>query len=156
MNRLLWRRVVAAVIITVCIGCDHAINARFVGTVPVEISDIAPEDLKKDQFDIDRSVIDGTSLMLALSSSGGCTEHAYSLTMTPAAFIESYPVQANIYLRHDAKGDACRAIITDTVVFDLTPIVELYRQMYGPNGQINLNLFDFAQSQSTRVILQVR
>lgn len=73
--------------------------------------------------------------------------------MTPATFMESYPVQANLYLRHDAHDDPCRAIVRDSVVFDLTPIVELYRQMYGPSGQINLNLYNFEQTGSTRLEL---
>jgi hypothetical protein len=76
--------------------------------------------------------------------------------MTPAAFMESYPVQANLYLRHDAHDDPCDAIVTDSAEFDLGPIIGLYKQMYGASGQINLNLFNFEQTESTRLILQVR
>ena len=73
--------------------------------------------------------------------------------MTPAAFMESFPVQANLHLWHDAHDDPCRAIVRDSVVFDLTSIVELYRRMYGPSGQINLNLHDFGQTESMRLEL---
>lgn len=137
-------------------SCDHAINARLIGTDPVEISDAAPSDLKKDNFSITRATIDNASLYVVVSSGGGCREHGYALVMTPSAFMESFPVQANIYLRHDAMDDPCDAIVTDSVVFDLRPIVTLYQQMYGPNGQVNLNLFDFEQTESTRLELQVR
>lgn len=137
-------------------SCDHAINARLIGTNRIEISDIAPGDLKKDSFSITHATIDNTSLYIVASSGGGCREHSYTLTMTPSAFMESFPVQANIYLRHDAKDDPCDAIVTDSVVFDLRPIVTLYQQMYGPNGQVNLNLFNFEQTESTRLELQVR
>lgn len=137
-------------------GCDHAINARLIGTDPVEISDVAPTDLKNDSFSITRATIENASLYIVVASGGGCREHEYALMMTPATFMESFPVQANIYLRHDAKDDPCDAIVTDSVVFDLRPIVTLYQQMYGPSGQVNLNLFNFEQTESTRLELQVR
>lgn len=147
-----WVTLTIAVTLT---SCDHAINARLIGTNPVEISDIAPGDLKKDSFSITHSTIENTSLYIVTSSGGGCREHSYTLTMTPSAFMESFPVQTNIYLRHDAKDDPCDAIVTDSVVFDLRPIITLYQQMYGPNGQVNLNLFNFEQTESTRLELQV-
>lgn len=137
-------------------SCDHAINARLIGTNPVEISDIAPLDLKKDSFSITRATIENTSLYIVVSSGGGCREHSYTLHMTPSAFMESFPVQANIYLRHDAKDDPCDAIVTDSVVFELRPIITLYQQMYGPSGQVILNLFNSEQTESTRLDLQIR
>jgi hypothetical protein len=140
----------------IVVGCDRSIGARILGSFPVEIGDVTPEDLKKDGFTFRDAHIDGTALKLTVVSGGGCQEHGYSLTMTPAAFMESYPVQANIYLRHDAHDDPCDAIVTDSVVFDLAAIIELYKQMYGSSGQINLNLFNFEQTESTRLILQVR
>lgn len=137
-------------------GCDHAINARSIGTNPVEIGDIAPGDLKKDGFSITRATVENPSLYIIVLSGGGCREHAYTLTMAPSVFMESFPVQANLYLRHDANDDPCDAIVTDSVAFDLRPIVTLYQQMYGPSGQINLNLYNFEQTESTRLELQVR
>lgn len=156
MGSSILRFSVTLAVVLLCSSCDHAINARLLGTAPVEISDIAPDDLEKDSFSISRATIEGATLYLIVSSGGGCREHGYSLTMTPAAFMESFPVQANIYLRHDAKDDPCDAIVTDSLVFDLRPIVSLYQQMYGPSGQVNLNLFDFEQAESTRLELQVR
>jgi hypothetical protein len=140
----------------IVVGCDRSIGARILGSSPVEIGDVTPEDLKKDGFTFRDAHIDGATLKMTVVSGGGCQEHGYSLTMTPAAFMESYPVQANVYLRHDAHDDPCDAIVTDTVVFDLRPIIELYKQMYGSSGQINLNLFNFEQTEATRLILQVR
>lgn len=147
---------VVALIAAVVVGCDHSIGARLLGSLPVEIGDMAPEDLKKDGFTYGNVHLDGTALHMIVRSGGGCRNHGYSLTMTPSAFMESYPVQANVYLRHDANDDPCDAIVSDTVVFDMSPIVELYRQMYGPSGQINLNLYNFEQTESTRLELQVR
>lgn len=147
---------IVACVALLVVGCDRSIGARILGSLRVEIGDTAPEDLKKDGFSFSDARIDGAALHLTVVSGGGCRDHSYSLTMTPASFMESYPVQANLYLRHDAHDDPCDAIVTDSVVFNLTPIVLLYRQMYGPTGQINLNLYDFEQTESTRLILQVR
>lgn len=147
---------VAACAALIVVGCDRSIGARILGSLPVEIGDVAPEDLKKDGFAFRDALIDGAALELTVVSGGGCQNHEYSLTMTPAAFMESYPVQANVCLRHDAHDDPCDAIVTDSVVFDLGPIIGLYKQMYGPSGQINFNLFNFEQTESTRLILQVR
>jgi hypothetical protein len=152
-----WHRgVIAACIALIVVGCDRSIGARILGSQPVEIGDVTPEDLKKDAFTLSDTHTEGPALHLIVVSGGGCREHSYSLTMTPAAFMESYPVQANVYLRHDDHDDPCDAIVTDTVVFDMTPVINLYRQMYGPSGQINLNLFNFEQTESTRQILHVR
>jgi hypothetical protein len=142
------------VIVVVCNSCDHSINARLLSNSPVEISDTDPVDLKKDSFNVSLAEIDNLTLHLKVTSGGGCRKHGYSLVMTPAAFMESYPVQANLYLRHDANDDPCDAIVTDSVVFDLLPIKTLYQQMYGTSGQINLNLYDFEQTASTRLILK--
>ena len=67
--------------------------------------------------------------------------------MSPAAFLESNPVQANLFLRHDDKNDACDAYITTEVSFDLTPLAELYQQFYGRKDEIILNVFDYFQDQ---------
>jgi len=150
------RVLISACVAILIVGCDRSIGARVLGSLPVEIADTEPEDLKNDGFNLRDASIDGSALHAIVVSGGGCREHGYSLTMTPATFMESYPVQANIYLRHDDHDDPCDAIVTDSVVFDLTPILQLYRQMYGPSGQINLNLYNFEQTGSTRLELQVR
>lgn len=123
--------------------------------MPVEIRNVNPDELKLDGFNIVTSIIDGALLHLEVTSGGGCREHSYTLTMTPAAFMESHPVQANLYLQHDDDDDPCDAIVQDSVVFDLTRIVQLYRHAYGDSGEIHLNLHDFEQSESTRLTLTV-
>jgi hypothetical protein len=63
--------------------------------------------------------------------------------MSPSVFMESEPVQAGLFLRHESNDDMCEAYITETKKFDLTPIKELYQQMYGPHGSIQLDLFEY-------------
>jgi hypothetical protein len=71
--------------------------------------------------------------------------------MSPASFSESDPVQANLYLRHDANGDACRALIQRSLYFDLSPISGLHEDIYGYPDTIKLRLYyyqeDYARSE---------
>jgi hypothetical protein len=61
--------------------------------------------------------------------------------MSPAAFLESYPVQANLYLRHNGNSDACDAAINETISLNLQPIAELYTSLYGRYDEKVLNVF---------------
>jgi hypothetical protein len=67
--------------------------------------------------------------------------------MSPACFLESHPVQANLYLRHFANGDDCEAYITETVSFDLTPVGELYISQYGQPDDIIINVFEYFEDE---------
>ncbi|HWO58144.1 MAG TPA: hypothetical protein VNN55_11330 [bacterium] len=135
---------------------DHGISARPAADTAVVITNRSPDDLRHDAFTIEQAEIHGARLHLIISSGGGCRGHDYELLMTPAVFMESYPVQANLYLWHDAHDDPCDAIVRDSLVFDLGPIGRLYAQMYGPDGQVYLNLHDFEQTSSTRLVYRVR
>ncbi len=113
----------------------------------IKISDLPPDSIQLDQFDLNSVVVAGNEISLNLSYSGGCEEHEFELFMSPAAFMESNPVQANLFLRHNGKDDACDAYITTEVSFDLSPLAELYQQFYGRKDEIILNVFDYFQGQ---------
>jgi len=113
----------------------------------VKISDLPPDSIQLDQFDLNSVVVAANEISLNLSYSGGCEEHEFELFMSPGAFMESNPVQANLFLRHDDKNDACDAYITTEVAFDVTPLAELYQQFYGRKDEIILNVFDYFQGQ---------
>lgn len=154
MNR--WISYLASALLAagVIANCDRSISARLPQGTPVVISNISPVDLQKDPFTVIDPMIEDALLHMRVVSGGGCRDHIYTLTMTPTAFMESFPVQANLFLWHDGMDDPCDAIVTDSVSFDLTPIFELYTQMYGQTGQVNLNLYNFEQTESTRLVLK--
>jgi len=116
----------------------------------VKISDLPPDSIQLDRYDLNSVAISGNEITLNLSYSGGCEEHEFELFMSPGAFLESNPVQANLFLRHDDKDDACDAYITTEVSFDITPLAELYQQFYGRKDDIILNVFDYFQDQPAR------
>jgi len=105
----------------------------------VQITETPPAEIQLDLFSLEGAVVRGNRLTVSFTHSGGCAEHDYELFMSPGAFLESFPVQANLYLRHNANGDQCRALIQKEITFDLTPIGELY----GRPDPILLNVHDY-------------
>ena len=79
-----------------------------------------------------RPFVEEDTLTVTLSYGGGCEAHDVTLVAYPSDIqADSYPVQLDVVLAHDANGDACEAYLTDTYVFDLTPIRARYREAYG-------------------------
>jgi len=109
----------------------------------VHFSDDDPTDLMEDPFALDSVYIDGDILTLEVYYSGGCVEHDFTLFMSPSAFMESYPVQANLYLRHIDHDDACDGYFEVPVGFKISRIAQLYYQMYGQYDDIILNVYDY-------------
>lgn len=87
-------------------------------------------------------VIRGDTLTVTVSYSGGCKVHDFTL-LSSEIFTESDPPRLRVALDHDAHGDRCRAILTDTRQFDLAPIKVLYQTTYGEDaGTVLLILQD--------------
>lgn len=115
-------------------------NLRIAPAAPVRISDTPPREIRLDPFSLRAATIRGNTLTIELEHGGGCAEHDYELFMSPSVFLESFPVQADLHLRHNANGDLCRALIRKELTFDLTPIGELHGH---PNDPIILNVHDY-------------
>ena len=85
-------------------------------------------------------VVAAHTLEIEVRYGGGCHDHAFVL-LASSGFLESNPVQAVLALAHDAKGDACGAIITKTLHVDLTQLRELWQEQYQQgSGVIDLPL----------------
>jgi len=109
----------------------------------VIITNQPPKAIQLDPFDLEDIEIEGDNIALHITYSGGCSTHCFSLYMSPAAFLESYPVQANLYLRHNSNGDACEALVNERLSFNLRPIAELYKTAYGKYDEIILNVYEY-------------
>jgi hypothetical protein len=83
-----------------------------------------PEEVLSDDAMVVGS-IEGDTLTLDISHSGGCERHDYAVCFNPN-FRESNPVQTDLVLIHDGHGDACEAFQEVTLTFDLTPLAEAY------------------------------
>jgi hypothetical protein len=108
----------------------------------VIISNQSPAAIQDARFVLDSVRIEGDIITLTVEYSGGCNEHEFELHMSPAAFMESLPVQANLYLRHTDFDDPCDAWLRRSVSFDLRPIAHLYEIGYGGLDCIILNVHD--------------
>jgi len=105
--------------------------------------DVEPESLQLDALTHGEVRIEGRTLLVDVSYSGGCAEHDFQLFMSPATFAESNPVQASLWLQHEDNDDACDAIVSETLRFDLTPVLDLHREFYGRDDVIFLIVFGF-------------
>ncbi|MGA1865679.1 MAG: thrombospondin type 3 repeat-containing protein, partial [bacterium] len=103
-----------------------------------------PEDWDLDHCNIEHINIACDRLQIKVSYGGGCREHEFKLAAW-SYFLESYPVQANILLSHNANDDPCDAVISETLYFDLSPLKDEYRKMYpgDPHGSIILRLYRY-------------
>jgi hypothetical protein len=119
---------------------------------PVQITDMTPAGIQVAAFQLNTVYVDADTINLSIFHSGGCREHLYYLFMSPSAFLESYPVQANIYLRHIDNDDPCDAWLSADLCFSLRPIADLYQQFYGGLDPIKLNVHEYNGSDSSRVV----
>ena len=105
----------------------YRLKVRTRGT-PVVVVDVEPASLQLDAFTLGEVSLDGNSLLVDVTYSGGCAEHDFQLFISPATFLESNPVQANLWLQHENNDDACDGIVSETLRFDLTPVLDLHRE----------------------------
>jgi len=127
--------------LTFTVTCDS--TTTDCDTRPVIISDLPPTDIQLDAFVLNSATVSRNTLTLNVGYSGGCERHDFDLFMSPAAFLESFPVQANLYLRHNGHNDPCDALVTRDISFELAPIAHLYQHFYGTSDTILLNVFDY-------------
>jgi len=93
-----------------------------------------------DAAEIKELTIRGDRLYLTVTYGGGCKEHDFSL-FGDKTFLESYPVQAHVYLSHNTNKDDCEAWITDKLEFSLVPLKTVYQNAYADSGTILITLF---------------
>lgn len=86
-----------------------------------------------DNYTVLSTALNGDVLSIVVQYGGGCETHQFDLFADPR-IMKSMPPQQNIVLKHNANGDNCRALITDTVAYDLSPI------RIGEKGSIVLRL----------------
>ena len=99
-------------------------------------------DLPKAMYEIKNVEILGDTMTFEVRYGGGCEEHDF-LLVNYGGFMESWPVQTKVLLSHDNKGDTCKALITQELKFNLTPLKLSYWALYpGSEGIIVLQIID--------------
>ena len=102
-------------------------------------------DWASDSYFFQTANIDGDTLQLTVSYSGGCEEHEFKLVAWNY-FLESNPVQAHVLLAHNANGDLCRGWIKEVLHFDLSPLKQAYQRLYSDAGPLIVNLRDLSRN----------
>lgn len=138
-------------IVLIATGCDEAPDTvmeepvavtpgdvvkqpELMGMVVINDAGVAVAHWGRDRYVIETRggrapAIEGDALIITVSYGGGCEDHEFTLVASDA-FAESYPVQLEVSLAHEANEDRCRAYLTETYAFDLTPIKALYQETY--------------------------
>ena len=133
------------------VGCDRMDNQSIdktdevgddIGNIGNTVIAATPEAWGTDAYVINTATIEGDTLHVNVSYTGGCETHEFTLVAEPR-FLESFPVQLRVSLAHNANGDTCEASITEDHQFDLTPIKTAYQKGYRTEtGTIVLRLKD--------------
>jgi hypothetical protein len=87
----------------------------------IEIVQDMPDDGSGDDYTIESVKVYGSEISYVVRYGGGCEPHDFKL-MTTGAIMKSMPPQMSVVLHHNGNGDKCRALVTDTVSFDLSPV----------------------------------
>jgi hypothetical protein len=90
------------------------------GPTGIPIS-LCPDEPPLDDISVVRSEIEGDRLTVTVQYGGGCEQHDIALCYSPS-FGDSDPPYVDTRFLHDANGDTCEALITETLVFDLSPL----------------------------------
>lgn len=89
-----------------------------------------------DFFSIENVSITCNLLKIEVTYGGGCKTHEFMLYVD-SVVIDNDPPVLNFTLLHNANGDACKALVTETLVFNINPGEELYSGSLPLQIQIN-------------------
>lgn len=108
----------------------HAADTAFVLRVPELTHEALPDG---DAFRVQRVALVQDQLEIDVSYGGGCRPHRFRLAWT-GTLTRSSPPHASFRLLHDAGGDPCKAIVRETLRFDLIDLPPFVMHMSTPHG----------------------
>jgi len=74
-----------------------------------------------DSFTLLETSMKGDNLIMLVQYGGGCQDHEWNL-VTNGAYAKSLPPQITVNLEHNANGDMCRALLRDTLEFEIAEL----------------------------------
>jgi len=107
-------------------------NNREVFPITIFNDEVSLKKLKTDLFSL-KSVnkTDNDILSIIVSYAGGCKKHDFILATVPLFTTTAESHQVDLVLSHENNGDACKKIVTESLYFDLFPLKEKYKKVYG-------------------------
>jgi hypothetical protein len=98
-----------------------------------------------DAYALTSVTLSGDTLSLTMSASGGCKKHDLEICWPDPTFTEGEPASTSLELYHDANGDPCEAIITETLDVDLVPLRAAWQATFQESsGAVVINVGPYA------------
>ncbi len=108
-----------------------------------------------DRFSILTPGMYGDELRLQAEYSGGCSDHDF-LLIGPLTIPEGEPTPITLFLSHNSHGDPCRALLTDRLAFDLTPLKNRWKEVTGKTeGDVEISLHDMHTGVAAKFIWRI-
>ena len=123
---------VLALLVGGCRGTAGVDDSPVPAPSPVRVGYVS---IPTDPYELNAAAIAGDVLTLEVSYAGGCRDHVFEL-LSSDTFQESAPVELGMVLFHNAGDDPCEAWLTEQLRFDLSPIRELFRTVYGVDSGV--------------------
>ena len=102
-------------------------------------SDLLKKENSSDPIKIIDAKIINNQLHLNVSYSGGCEKHNFKIT-GDASISKSLPPIRSVELFHFGNGDACKKLITEELIIDVSELA--YKQEEGSEIYLSLNGWD--------------
>ena len=99
-------------------------------------SDTTKKESTSDDFKILDAKIIGNYLHLNISYSGGCEKHSFKI-IGDLLLSKSLPPIRSVELFHFGNGDACKKLITEELIIDVSELA--YKQEEGSEIYLSLN-----------------
>ncbi|MFQ6616494.1 MAG: hypothetical protein ACE5HZ_06965 [Fidelibacterota bacterium] len=115
--------------------------------IPIIVDDslyLAAIDKPQAEFSIEKAEIEGDILNLTVSFLGGCKEHEFAL-IAGTGYEKSNPPRAHVILTHDAREDTCTDKVSESLLFDLSPLKDFDPSGMGKFGVILIPLEGLAE-----------
>ena len=119
-KNLVYSFALLAIVLVSCKAPKNSMNQNTIET-SIPLAEIGDLNMESAAINIQSAEIKGTSIQLVVSYSGGCAEHSFRLIGSPV-LTKSLPPQRAVKLIHTNNGDQCKKMITDTLMFDVTPL----------------------------------
>lgn len=120
----------------------YATFSRVLNPKSVALQSVVPTDFttynfpKSDMFDLQTITINNDTLRMDVRYGGGCTQHNFTLAIDNS-FKNTSAIST--YIVHNANGDTCKALIHETLFFNLAPLRKEYERVTGrTSGELKL------------------
>jgi len=102
-------------------ACNNTKEVLTIDPIDVKKAQIGDVMQESDQTTITGVKLEGNVLTLNVEYSGGCQDHSFEFVGS-AAIMKSLPPKRSVKLVHNANGDTCRELVTETIKFDISTL----------------------------------